>query len=164
MTWWSKLRSLCPEDICGEIIFFFTKSLKLSVVSRFWGKHFGFSAKIFLLGCRNCFQVSRGYFWKSLFLKTNSLNCFFNFGLRAEIFCTVSENFKIGLSKLLSMCPVEIFDWTVFFTKIYEFFHRLRAVRKTLWHFGAKASKSLSKVQFMSTKNSRRIRNFRQVR
>ena len=147
MTWWSKQHSLCPEDICGEIIFFFTKFSKLSFVFTFWGKHFGFLAKIILLGCRNCFQVSRGYFWKSLFLKTNSLNCFFNFGLRAQNFCTSSKIFAIGLSKLHSMCPVEIFDWTDFPTKIYEYFHRLRAVRKTVWHFGSKASKSLSKVQ-----------------
>ena len=153
MTWWSKLHFWFPEDISGEIIFFFTKSSKLSVVFRFWGKHFGFLAKIILLGCRKCFQVSRGYFWKKVFLKINSLNCFFNFGLRAQFFCTFSENFAIGLSKLHSMCPVEIFDWNDFPTKLYEYFHRLRGVRKTVWHFSAKASRSLSKVQIMCKKN-----------
>ena len=50
------------------------------------------------------------------------------------------------------MCPVEIFDWTVFSTKIYEYFHRPRAARKTFWHFGAKTSESLSNLQFRSTK------------
>ena len=126
-------------------------------ISDFWRK------KI-LLGCQNCFQVSRGLFRKSLFLKTNSLNCFFIFGLRAQIFGTFSENFGIGLWKLHSMCPVETFDWTVFSRKIYEFFDRHRFVRILVWHFGAKASKSLSKKQFMCPKNSRRIGNFRQVR
>ena len=155
---------LCPDDIFKEILFFSTKSSKILVVFRFWGKHFGFLAKIILLGCRNCFQVSRGYFWKSLFLKTNSLNCFSIFGLRAQIFWTFSEIFAIGLWKLHSMCPVETFDWTVFSTKIYEFFDRLRAVRKLFWHFGAKASRSLSKVKFIYTKNSKRFKNFRQVR
>ena len=143
--------------------FLFHKIFKTFIVFRLWGKHFGFLAKIILLGCRNCFQVSRGYFWKNLlnfFLKTNRLNCFSIFGLLAQFFWNSSENFAIGLSKLHSMCPMEIFDWTVFFTKIYESFDRLRAVRKLFWHFGAKASKSLSKVQFICTKNSKRIRTF----
>ena len=134
--------------------FLFHKIFKIFSCFQTLRKTFGFLAKIILLGCQNCFQVSRGYFWKSLFLKTNSLNCFFSFSLRVQIFCTFSENFAIGLSKLHSMCPVENFDWTVFPTKIHEYFHRPRAVRKTLWHFGAKASKSLSKRQFMRKKIS----------
>ena len=69
LTWWSKLFSLCPEDIFGKKRFFFTKSSKLSVVFRLWGKHFGFLAKIILLGRRNSFQVSRGYFGRVYFWK-----------------------------------------------------------------------------------------------
>ena len=121
MTWWSKLFSLCPEDIFEEKNFFFTKLSNFSVDFRLLGKHFGFLAKIILLGCQNCFQVSRWYFWKSLFLRTNSLNCFSIFGLRAQIFWTFSEIFAIGLWKLHSMCPVEIFDWTVFLQKYMSF-------------------------------------------
>ena len=120
LTGWSKLFPLCPEDIFAEIIFFFTTSSKFSVVFRLWRKHFGLLAKKILLGWQNSFQVSRGYFWKSLFLKTYSLKCFFIFGLRAQFFWTFSENIAIGLWKLHSMCPVEVFDWTVFSTKIYE--------------------------------------------
>ena len=153
MTWWSKLFFLCPEDIFEEILFFLTKFSKLSVVSRLWGKHFGLLAKIIWLGFQNCFQVSRGYIWKSCFLKTISLNCLFLLGLRAQTFQNCGENFPTGLSKLHSMCPVEFFDWTVFFAKIYEFSNRLRAVKKKFWHAGAKASKSLSKLQFMCTKS-----------
>ena len=89
--------------------------------SDFWGKNFGFLAKKILLGCQNCFQVSRGYFWKSLFLRTNSSNCFSSFGLRAQIFWIFSEIFAIGMCKLHSMCPVEIFDWTVFLRKFMSF-------------------------------------------
>ena len=108
--------------------------------------------KLFWPVGQNKFQVSRGNFWKNLFFKTKSLNCFYIFGLRAQTFWTFGENFAIILSKLHSRCPVEIFDWTAFSTIIYEYFHCLRAVRKTLWHFGAKTSKSLSNLQFMSTK------------
>ena len=49
--------------------FCFKKSSKFSIVFRLWGKHFGFLAKIILLGCQNCFQVSRGFFWKMFFWK-----------------------------------------------------------------------------------------------
>ena len=153
LTWWSKLFSLCAEDIFEEMVFFFTKSSNFSVVFRLWGKLFEFLATIFLLGCQNCFQVSRGYFWKNLILKTNSLSFFFFFGLRAQFFWTFGENFAIGLSKLLSMCPVEISDWTVFSTNLIEIFHRLRAMRNCFWHFGAKTSKSLSELQSMCTKS-----------
>ena len=149
---WSKLFSLCPEDIFEEILFFFTKSSKFSVVFRFWGKIFGLLAKIIWSGCQNCFQVSMWCFWKSCFLKTTSLNCFFIFGLRAQTFWTFGEIFSTGLPKLHSMCPVEIFDCTVFSTKNYEFFPRLRAVRTVLWNFGVKASKTFSKLQLVRKK------------
>ena len=132
---------------------FFTSSSSFLVVLRLWGKHFGFFVELIWLGFQNCFQVSRGYIWKSCFLKTNSLNCLFILGLRAQTFQNCGENFPTGLSKLHSTCPVEIFDWTVFSTKIYEFSNRLRAVRRKFWHAGAKASKSLSKLQFMCTKS-----------
>ena len=69
LTRWSKLFSLCPEDIFGEKMSFLTESSKLSVFFRLWGKHSGFLAKIIWLGCQKCFQVSRGYFWKSRFWK-----------------------------------------------------------------------------------------------
>ena len=143
LTWWWKLFSLCPEDIFEEIIFFSTKSSKILFVFRLWGKSFGFLMKLLLSGCRNRFQVSMGYVWEKCYFKTNFLKCFFIFGLRAQSFWTFGEKYAIGLSKLHSMCPLEIFDWTVFSTKNFECFHRLRPVRKIIWHFGAKPSKSL---------------------
>ena len=153
LTWWSKLFSLCPEDIFEEIIFFFTKSSEILVVFRLWGKSFGFLSKIILLVCPNRFQVSMGYVWKKCYFKTNFLKCFFLFGLWAQSFWTFGEKYAIGLSKQQSMCPLELFDWTVFSTKTFECFHRLRAVRKIIWPFGAKPSKNLSKLQFIGTKN-----------
>ena len=192
LTWWSKLFSLCPEDIFEEILFFFTKSSKFSVVFRLWGnisdfwqnysswvvktvflvsrrhfwrnnilfhktfkffscfqtlrKYFGFLAKIFLLGCQNCFQMCRGYFWKCFFLKTNSLNLLFLFGLRAQIFWTFDENFAIGLSKLHFMCPVEIFGWTVFPTKLYKFFLPSSGCESKSLKFGRKSFKKFVKT------------------
>ena len=69
MTWWSKLFSLCPEDIFEDLFFFFTKSLNFSVVFRLWGKHFVFLSKKNLLGCQNSFQVSRNIFGRVCFWK-----------------------------------------------------------------------------------------------
>ena len=89
---WSKLFSLCPEDIFEEILFFFTKSSKFSVVFRFWGKNFGLLAKIIWSGCQNCFQESMWYFWKSCFLKTTSLNCFFYFWTSGTNFLDFRRN------------------------------------------------------------------------
>ena len=155
LTGCSKLHSLWPEYISEAIFSFFTKSSNLLNVFRPWGKYFVFLAKIFGLGCQNFFQVSRGDFWKKCSLKTSSLNCFILFGNRAERLRTFGDRLSPGSTKLHSLCPEEIFDWTDFSTKIYEFFHRLRALRKTFWLFGGKASKSLSKLQFMCTESVR---------
>ena len=68
-------------------IFLFHKLFKIFSCFQTLRKTFRFFlAKIILLGCQNCFQVSSGYFWKSLFLEANSLNSFFIFGLRSQIF------------------------------------------------------------------------------
>ena len=147
MTWWSKLFYLCPEEICEELFFFFTKTSKFSVVFRLWGKRFGFSVKVIWLGCQNCFQVSRGYFWKSCFLK---IVLFWTSG---TIFPDFWRNFCDRFVKTAFYVSSGDFWLDCFSTKIYEFFDRLRAVRKIFWHFGAKPSKSLSKLQYMCTKN-----------
>ena len=94
----------------------------------------------------------QGIFSDKLFFENKFLELFLSFWPSGALFWTFGQNFAIGLSKPHSMCPVEIFDWTVFSTKIYEYFHRPRAARKTFWHFGAKTSESLSNLQFRSTK------------
>ena len=99
------------------------------------------------------FSSVQGIILEEFFFENKIFQFFLFFGLCAQIFWIFDKNFAIGLSKLHFMCPVEIFDWTNFSTKAYNCFHRLRAVRKTLRHFGAKTSKSLSKLQLMSTKN-----------
>ena len=153
MTWWSKLFCLSPENIFEEIVFFFTKSSKFSVVFRLWGNISDFWRNYSCWVVKTVFKCAGDIFERVFFKKTSSLNCLFIFGLRAQFFWTFGEKFAIGLSKLTSMCPEEIFDWTVFSTKLSEFFHRFRAVRKLFWLFGAKASEKLSKLQFMCTKS-----------
>ena len=144
--------------------FLFHKIFKTFSCFQVVRKTFRIFGENILVGLSKLFSSVQGIFLEDFILKTNSLNCFSIFGLRAQFFWTSSEIFAIGLSNLHFMCPMELFDWTVFSTKNYELFDRLRAVRKLFWHFGAKASKSLSKVQFICKKNSKRIKNFRQVR
>ena len=153
LTWWSKMFCLCPEDIFEEIIFFFTKSSNFSVVVRLWGIISDFWRIHSSWVVKTVFKCAGDIFERVFFKKTSSLNCLFNFGLRAQFVRTFGEKFSICLSKLHSMCPEEIFDWTVFSTIFFEFFHSLRAVRKLFWLFGKKASKKLSQLQFMCTKS-----------
>ena len=164
MTWWSKLHSLCPEDICGEIIFFFTKSSKLLVVFRFWGKHFGFLAKIILLGCRNCFQVSRGYFWKNLFLKTNSLNCFSNFGLLAQFFLELQRKFCDRFVKTAFFVSNGDFWLNYFFDKNLWVFWPSSGREEIILAFWRKSFKKTVKSAIYMYKKFKENNNFRQVR
>ena len=162
-------RNFTPTNgLWGEKIGIFSKIFFDMVVKsvffvcrgHFWRNHFLFHkiSKFF-----SCFQTLRKTFrifgenllvgLSKLFSSVQGIFLESIFGLGAQIVWTFGENFAIGLSKLHSMCPVEIFDWTVFSTIIFEFFHRLRAMRKCFWRFGAKASKSFSELQSMCTKN-----------
>ena len=144
--------------------FLFNKIFKTFSCFQVFRKTFRIFGENNLVGLSKLFSSVQGIFLEEFVFENKFLEFFLFFGLGAQFFWTFSEIFAIGLWKLHSMCPVETFDWTVFSTKIYEFFDRLRAVRKLFWHFGAKASRSLSKVKFIYTKNSKRFKNFRQVR
>ena len=103
---------------------FFTKSSSFLVVFRLWGKLFGFFVELILLGCQNCFQVSRDTFGRVVFWKKTlwfvSLFLDFGysfFGLLAKIFRLVCKNcipsvqwrFLIGLfflRNVLTFFPV----------------------------------------------------------
>ena len=142
---------------------FFTKSSSFLVAFRLWGKHFEFFVELIWLGCQNCFQVSRDTFGRVVFWKkflwivcffwtpgTNSLKCFF-FGLWAQKFWTFGENFSTGSSKLLSMCPEELIDWTVFSMNFFEFLHCFPTVRRTFCNIGAKSLENKSKLYSTGT-------------
>ena len=86
---------LCVQRTFLKKNFSFSKSLqnsKISDVFRLWGKHFGFLAKIILLGCQNCFQVSSGYFWKTFF-ENKFLELFIYFWSSGTIFLDFRRKF-----------------------------------------------------------------------
>ena len=131
MTWWSKLHSLCPEEIF-EVFFNFSQSLPVfswfpTLRNTFW-----IFCETILVGLSKLFSKVHGRFRKNIFLKTNSLNCLILFGLWAQKLRIFGNIFSTDSSKQHSLCPVEVFDFS---TKLYEFFHSLRAVRKIIWHF-----------------------------
>ena len=142
MTWWSKLFSLCPEDICAQIIFFFSKSSNFSVVFRLWGKHFGFLAKIILL--------------KIIFIFEFIKNCFFYepfefrycFPTVCRKFCNIgAENLK-KLSKAHSTWTTDLFEESllsqenIYFYKIFEFWWK--TLRTSVRKDSARSEKLLS--------------------
>ena len=99
LTWWSKLFSLCPEDIFEEIHFFFTKSSKFSFVFRLWGSISDFCGNYSCWFVKTVFKCpgaisERVVFWKqllwivSLFLDFGS-NLF---GLSTKIFRQLCQN------------------------------------------------------------------------
>ena len=114
-------------------------------------KTFGFLAKFFWLGCQNCFQVSMGDLGRMVFSKRILWkgSFFWTVGTKTSDF---QRYFSTGSSKLHSMCPEEIFDWSVFSTENFDFFHSPWAVRKKFWKIGAKALRGLSKLHFTCTK------------
>ena len=139
---------LCVQKrLFGEFTFV-TNSSSFLVFSRLWAEHFEVLAKVIWLGCRNCFQVTRGDFRENCFLKTNSSNWFIFFRLWAQKLQFFGDIFSTGLSKLHSLCPERILDWTVFSTEIFEFFHSVRAVRKIFWHFRRKSVKRFVRTAF----------------
>ena len=134
MTWWSKLHSLCPEEIF-EVFFKFSQNLPVfswfpTLRNTFW-----IFCETILVGLSKLFSKVHGRFRKIIFLKTNSLNCLILFGLWAQKLRTFGNIFSTDSSKQHSLCPVEVSAWTVFSRKLYEFFHSLRAVRKIIWDF-----------------------------
>ena len=189
---------LCPEDIFEEIIFFFTKSSKFSVVFRLWGNISDFWQNYSSWVVKTVFLVSRRHFWRNNILFHKTFKFFSCFQTLRKTFWIIGENILLGLSKLFSsvqgvfleefifeniILEFFLYFWSsganflyfqrkfcdrflktaffvysgdfwldIFFYESFEFFHRLRAVKKTFWHFGAKTSKSLLKLQFMWTK------------
>ena len=151
LTWCSKLFSLCPEQIFEEIYFFVTKSSKFSVVFRLWGKPFGFLGKIILLGCQNCFKLSRVCFWKSLFFKTNSLFFFFIlvFGHK---FSRLRRKFCNRIVKTAFFVSSWCFWLDCFFYKIFWVFPPSSGCEEKILALWCKNFKKCVKMQFMWTK------------
>ena len=135
-----------------RINFLFHKIFKFFICFQTLRKTFRIFGENNLVGLSKLFSSVQGIFLEEFFLKQIRW-IVFHFWSSVTNFWTFGENFAIALSKLHSLCQLEIFDWTVFSTKIYEFFHRLRVLRKRFWHFGEKASKSVSKCNSCGQKN-----------
>ena len=126
---------LCVQRTFLKKNFSFSKSLqnsKISDVFRLWGKHFGFLAKIILLGCQNCFQVSSGYFWKTFF-ENKFLELFIYFWSSGTIFLDFRRKFCDWFVKTFSKLRGDIFrqNWCLK-TNFLSFF----------FNFGLRAQKS----------------------
>ena len=145
---------LSPEEVFEELLFFSTKSSNMLVVFRLWGKFFGFLVKVFWLGCQNCFQVSTGRFWKNCFLKTIFSRCFNFFGLRAGKLQTFVDKFSTGSTKLHSMCPEEIFEWTVSSMTFLKFFYCFWAEGKNILEYRRKNYGRFVKTAFFVYKTT----------
>ena len=107
-----------------------------------------------LVGLSKLFSSVQGLFLEEFFLENKFLDLFFISGLRAQFFWTFGENFAIGLWKLHSMCPVEIFDWTVYSTKSYEFFTVFGPWGKNSGILARKLQKVCQKSNLCVQKNS----------
>ena len=123
--------------------FFPTKSSKFSVVSRLWRKRSGFLAKIFWLGCQKCFQVSRGNFWNSRFWKQIFWIVFFFLDFGNNLFGLSAKIFDRSFKTAFYVSSADFWLDCFFYENLWVF-HPLRAVRKIVWNFGAKASKTFS--------------------
>ena len=152
LTWWSKLFFLCPEDIFEEILSFFTKCSKFSVVLRLSGNHFGILAKNNLVGLSKLFSRVQGIFLEKFYFENKFLEIFLYFWSSRTNFLDFRRKFCDRSVKTAFYVSSGDFWLDCFSNETFRFFHRLRALRKKVWQLGAKASKSLSKLQFMCTK------------
>ena len=142
MTWWSKLFSLCPEDICGETIFFFSKSSKLSVVFRLWGKHFGNLAKIILLKIIFIYEFIKNCFFYELF---EFRYCFPTVGRKI---CNIGAENLEKVSKLHSTWTTELFEESLFSQDNIFFYNFFRVFMKNFADFCQKGFGPIWKTVF----------------
>ena len=144
--------------------FLFHKTFKFFSCFQTLRKTFWIFGENNLVGLSKLFSSVQGIFLEEFIFENKFLELFLYFWSSGANFLDFQPKFCERFVKTAFYVSSRDFWLDCFSTKIYEFFDRLRAVRKLFCHFGAKASKILWKVQFMCSKNSRRIKNFRQVR
>ena len=124
MTWWSKLFSLCPEDTFEEINFFFHKIFKIFICFQTLRKHFGFLAKLFLLGCQNCILWAHWRFLMGQFFLCKSLSIFTVPGLWGKHSSILAQKHR-KVCQNCNWCVQKISVKYWFLTKLVLFFRVL---------------------------------------
>ena len=122
LTWWSKLFSLCPEDMFEEIIFFFTKSSEFAVVFETLRKTFRIFGDNNLVGLSKLLSSVQGIFSDKLFFENKFFEMFLNFWSSGTNFLDFRRKFCDRFVKTAFHLSIGYFwlDW---------FFY------KTLWLF-----------------------------
>ena len=102
--------------------FLFHKTFKFFSCFQTLRKTFRIFRENNLVGLSKLFSSVQGIFLEEFNFENIFVELFLRFFSSVTNFSTFGEIFAIGLSKLHSLCPVEIFDWTFFLQKLMSFF------------------------------------------